>query len=185
MDKQELRLFLKQARSEVAQDLREKWDRQIAGHLQALGIYQESSKVSVYLSFGWEIDTWAVVDDLLLKGRDVYVPVVQKRPRALIPTLFTSRQELEQKAFGMAEPPWGSPVLDPRKLDLIIVPGLAFSKEGYRLGYGGGYYDRFLAETAAVSVGLIYSRFLQQVPRDEWDQPVDLIVTEAGLAGRK
>ena len=65
------------------------------------------------------------------------------------------------------------------------MPGLAFSEGGFRVGYGGGYYDRFLATTKAQSAGLVYRSFVRELPTDPWDHPVDFLVTEDGVLGRK
>ncbi len=185
MDKKVLRAQLMRQREAVPAGEREKWDGLILGQLQKLEPYLTSRRVFVYLSVGWEVNTWPVVDDLISRGRHVYAPVVQKNPRALLPRLYTSRSNLTPAAFGILEPPADAPGLDPQQLDLVIVPGLAFSPSGYRIGYGGGFYDRFLAVSRARTVGLCYSSFLRTVPVDPWDKPVDFIATELAIAGRK
>lgn len=119
------------------------------------------------------------------KGKEVYVPVVQKKPKALIATRYTAREELIPKVFGILEPPPGSLTIEPDQLDLVVVPGLAFSQDGFRVGYGGGYYDRFLTQTSAQKVGLVYSSFIRELAPDPWDQEVDFLVTEEGVLGRK
>lgn len=185
MGKKTLRAKLKQDRSAVPAPKRKKWDAMILGQLQNWQPYLASSRVLVYLSIGWEVNTWPVVDDLIARGSEVYAPVVQKNPRALLPRLYTSRSDLIPAAFGILEPSADAPGLDPQELDLIVVPGLAFSPDGYRIGYGGGFYDRFLAASAAQTVGLCYSSFLQDLPIDPWDKPVHFIATELGVMGRK
>ena len=137
-----------------------------------------------YLSFGWEINTWPMVEWLLTAGKDVCVPVVQKEKKTLIPTWYTKETTMEPGPFGILEPHNGQTVA-PSSIDFIIVPGLAFSRDGYRIGYGGGYYDRFLSAVKGVRVGLCYSQFIRNVPVEPWDQPVHYVITERGRLGQE
>lgn len=185
MTKQQMRAELKLARAQIPQVDRVRWDQDIAKNLQNWDVYNKAKKIMIYLSFGWEINTWPIVDELTARGVEIYVPVVQSEPRALVPTRYTSREDLTPAVFGILEPSSKAPTLEPIDLDLVVVPALAFSLHGFRIGYGGGYYDRFLATTPAVSVGLCYSCFLQELPRDPWDQAVDFLVSEERVLGRK
>lgn len=185
MAKRQLRQQLMEERAQVPAATRAVWDAEIRSSLKDLPAFAAAQRVLVYLSINWEVDTWGIVDELQKRGSEVYVPVVQKNPRALIPTLFTSRENLVPASFGILEPPLGTPTVAPRELDLVIVPGLAFTKEGYRIGYGGGFYDRLLAEITVSTVGLVYTAFLRSFQPDPWDRPVDFLATERGLIGRK
>lgn len=185
MTKEELRQDLKKERGKVPRHRRKLWDRAIFEHLSALPRYAQAQKVMIYLSIGWEVDTWALVQDLQARGKEIYVPVVQKEPRALLAAPFVSREDLVPAAFGILEPALRTPPIDAGKLDFVVVPGLAFSEGGFRVGYGGGYYDRFLATTKAQSAGLVYRSFVRELPTDPWDHPVDFLVTEDGVLGRK
>lgn len=85
-------------------------------------------------------------------------------------------------AFGISEPPLTAKVVPNSEVDVWLIPALAFDERGVRLGRGGGFYDRFLAESAGVRIGVGYdSMILKQLPCDEWDQSMDLIVTERRL----
>ena len=185
MDKQELRRLLKRERAKVFKEDRAKWDGEIHRVLTESPVFQGAQRVMIYLSFGWEIDTWPIVEDLQRSGREVYVPVVRKRPKGLVPTLYTTKESLAPAVFGILEPPPGTPTVEPDRLDLVVVPGLAFSQEGYRIGYGGGYYDRLLSNTSAPTVGLVYTAFIRALDPDPWDQPVDFLAAERGLISRK
>lgn len=181
--KQQFRAQLKEERANIPVVYRELWQRQIAEHLLAWEPFQKADKVMVYLSTGWEVDTWFLVEELRGRGVEIYVPVVQKNPKKLVPTRYFSKDRLVSADFGILEPPSGTPTIDPLKLDLIIVPGLAFTNRGYRIGYGGGYYDRFLVSTTAPTVGLCFTAFIRDLPIDEWDKPVDFLATEEGIRG--
>lgn len=185
MAKETLRKQFKRERVQVPKASRQLWDRCIFEHLKSWPHYQEAKTVMTYLAFGWEIDTWNIVRDLKERGKDVYVPVVQKEPKGLLATQFTSREQLVPAVFGILEPRPGTPTVSPLALDLVIVPGVVFSRDGYRIGYGGGYYDRFLTTTKATTVGLVYQAFLREFEPDTWDQAVDFLMTEEGLLGRK
>lgn len=182
MDKRVLRNELKSERSELSQNQRQQWDEQILRHLSAWEPYHKAIRVMTYLSFGWEINTWPLVEQMWAGGKEVYVPVVQKKPKRLIPTAYTKETVMEPGDFGILEPQ-GEQTVDPLLLDMIIVPGLAFNREGYRIGFGGGFYDRFLKDTKGIRVGLCYTQFIRDVPVEPWDQPVHLVMTEEGRMG--
>ncbi|NLJ80121.1 MAG: 5-formyltetrahydrofolate cyclo-ligase [Firmicutes bacterium] len=178
--KKKIRAALKRERAAVTALQRDNWDQEIKKHLENWVIYQEAEKVMVYLSFGWEINTRPLIANLWARGKKVYAPQVQKASGALIPAFYDQQTALVPGDFGIEEP-FKSSVIDPACLDLILVPGLAFSHKGYRIGFGGGYYDRFLPTAKAVRVGLCYSKFIRKLPRDSWDQPMHFLVTEKGI----
>lgn len=185
MTKELLRRQLKKERGQVPRLQRQMWDQAIFENLKQLPVYQDAQNVMIYLSFGWEINTWSIANDLQDRGRAVWVPVVQKSPKRLLVRGYTSRENLIPAIFGILEPGPEAAALAPEDLDLVIVPGLAFSNQGFRIGYGGGYYDGFLTTTTAQSVGLVYRSFVREVPVDSWDQAVDFLITEEGVIGRK
>ncbi len=127
MAKAELRRQLKAERAEVPPERRAVWDAQIRRFLAELPAYQGARRIMTYLSIGWEVDTWGIVAHLEQLGREIYVPVVRREPRGLVPTLYTGRENLVPAVFGILEPVPGAPTLSPAELDLIIVPGLAFT----------------------------------------------------------
>ncbi|NLM53327.1 MAG: 5-formyltetrahydrofolate cyclo-ligase [Firmicutes bacterium] len=179
-NKDELRRLLKQERRAVPSERRQAYDAAIWDNLAASPVYQDAQNCMTYLSFGWEINTWPFVERMWRDGKKVYVPVA-KPDRVLAAVEFRPDTKLIQTSFGIKEPV-SSRELDPADLDLIIVPGLAFSPQGYRVGYGGGYYDRFLARTDGVSVGVCYSQFVRPLPVDPWDVPVMYLCTELAFS---
>ena len=93
--------------------------------------------------------------------------------------IVKSLSELKPAVLGIPAPPDASPAIAPQDLDLIIVPALAFDADGYRLGYGGGYYDRFLRGVSAFTIGLARERlFVEKLPRELHDVAVKCVVTE-------
>ena len=83
--------------------------------------------------------------------------------------------------YGIREPAATLPVVAPRDLDVMLVPGVAFDPRGNRLGYGGGYYDRVLAARPCLTIGIAWTfQVVDAVPMEPWDQPVDALLTESG-----
>lgn len=129
-----------------------------------------------------EVDTAGLIRQSLARGQEVAVPVVQPGTRVLRHALIQDLGQLQPGRWGLLEPAAGHPcwLEDLGRIDLVVVPGLAFDRRGNRLGLGGGYYDRFLARVSAPKAGLIYSALLlDALPAEAHDIPMDLVVTEA------
>lgn len=138
--------------------------------------------VSAYWPMGDELDPIPAVKALAAQGHPICLPVVIGNNQPLVFRAWKPGNPLVPAAFGTREPPAESPEMEP---DLLLVPLLAFDRRGYRLGYGGGFYDRTLvamrARKAIQAVGIGFAgQELPEVPHDELDQKVDLIVTETG-----
>lgn len=139
--------------------------------------------VMLYLSMRSEVETTGLLEQLLRAGRQVCAPVVNMRDRQLIPRqLCDVEASLVRHPYGMLEPKATCPMVAPSELRLIFVPGIAFDSDGYRLGYGMGFYDRFLAQCPdAVRVGLAYqAQMVSETFPQSWDVPVHRIFTENG-----
>jgi 5-formyltetrahydrofolate cyclo-ligase len=140
--------------------------------------------ISAFWPLADELDTRPLISALAARGHTIGLPVVIKRGQPLIFRQWTPDTALVQGSFRVMTPPPESPEVVP---SLLIVPLLAFDRAGYRLGYGGGFYDRTLhklrgadghaGEVLAVGVALS-AQEVASVPRDETDQPLDWIVTE-------
>ena len=90
-----------------------------------------------------------------------------------------SLSELQPAMLGIPAPPDSAPVLSPEELDLILVPALVYDRDGYRIGYGGGYYDRFLSSARAFTIGLGRERLMMdRLPKEAHDIAVECVVTE-------
>ncbi|NLT13431.1 MAG: 5-formyltetrahydrofolate cyclo-ligase [Clostridiales bacterium] len=136
-----------------------------------------------YYSLGWEPDTVKLLEYALRLGKTVTLPVCFKGG-VMEARAIGSLSELSESWYHLLEPLSSTRVMLPEELDFIVVPALAFDLEGYRLGRGGGYYDRFLVKTQAFTVGITRERLLyERLPREAHDVPVRCVVTEkrAGL----
>ena len=130
-------------------------DQSLIQRLRSLPAYKAASVIATYLSFPHEVDTSFLIDVAQEDGKQVVIPKTYPKGRMEFATY--DPQKLKQTAFGLLEPEDGSQVIDKSKIDLIHVPGVAFQKGGHRLGYGGGYYDRYLADFDGVTVSTIYA----------------------------
>lgn len=156
----------------------------IAERLSELPEWTRARGVLACLSFGAEVDTWALVEKLLASGQEVYVPRADPRDRQLHVHRYPC--ELRTLEFGLRQPPRGTPELAigeiDSAIDVVLVLGLAFDRRGFRLGHGSGYFDRFLARHRLLAVGLAFDfQLLDELPRAPHDVPLAAVVTERGV----
>jgi 5-formyltetrahydrofolate cyclo-ligase len=145
--------------------------------LTAWPVLQEAQAVLTYLAFRNELDLSLLFE--LLPEVHWAVPRIEGRHLVLHPY---DPAHLARHRFGMLEPAADLPVVHPAALDVVLVPGVAFDRRGGRLGFGGGYYDRFLPTTPALRVGVTYDECLaDELPCGEHDQRMDRIVTPSVL----
>ena len=130
-------------------------DQSLIQRLRSLPAYQEASVIATYLPFPHEVDTSFLIDAAQEDGKQVVIP--KTYPKGRMEFVAYDPQKLKQTSFGLLEPEEGSQAIDQSEIDLIHVPGVAFQKDGYRLGYGGGYYDRYLADFDGATVSTIYA----------------------------
>ncbi len=126
----------------------------------------------VYLSFGSETGTAKLIEELKNRGKEICVPLVKGKEMFSVPLT----DKLKKGAFGILEPEEGENTL----CEVSVVPMLAFGEEGYRLGYGGGFYDRYFAEHPDVfRLGIAYEgQFCREKFFEKFDEPLDALVTE-------
>ena len=136
-----------------------------------------------YAAIRGEPDLTPLLSAALVQGKMLLMPRCEGKRLSV--RRITNLRDLIPGTWGIPEPGEACPEAEPEAADLILVPGLAFSPEGYRLGQGAGYYDRFLPETRAVCVGVCYAREIREVPRAPWDARMDWILTEDALRRRK
>ncbi len=158
----------------------------IVDRLLMLDEYIDASSIMVYLDCRSEVQTGSLVVRALADGKRVAVPVTDTANRSLTPSLITSFPGgLQPGPWGIPEPkPQAVRPLDPAELDIVITPGLVFDKSGYRIGYGYGYYDRFLCRTGqkTIHIGLAFELQLRtNVYPGPHDVPVQYILTEERL----
>ncbi|WP_066375092.1 MULTISPECIES: 5-formyltetrahydrofolate cyclo-ligase [unclassified Anabaena] len=173
------RNLLKTRQSMSMREWREKSDR-ICHLLQNSLLFQQAKTILAYLSFRQEPD----LSNLFLD--------TQYRwgfPRCVETSLnwhiWQPGESLQINSYGIKEPAPSAPTINPEEVDLILIPSVACDQRGYRLGYGGGYYDRLLSSTEWANkptIGIVFDfAYLPQLPIQPWDQPLAAVVTETKL----
>jgi 5-formyltetrahydrofolate cyclo-ligase len=172
--KQSWRRWAKQSRSQIVQST---LDYEVIKALRHSELYQNANHVLSYLAFGSEINLAALHQDM---NKTFYITRVWQDNTL---TVHPLDKELETHAYGFLQPLATAPLIDTRKIDLVLVPGLCFDKQGTRLGYGKGNYDRLLPGLLNVArLGVSAEALVvEQLPRDTFDVPMTHLVTEAGL----
>ncbi|MCY3765748.1 MAG: 5-formyltetrahydrofolate cyclo-ligase [Gemmatimonadetes bacterium] len=180
--KKQIRNTMKKRRSELSsREVRARSERIIA-RLTGQEVYRRAGCLASYVSIANEVDTLILIDFALDSGKRVGVPVV-KPNRTLIHREVRSRAELKPSGFGLLEPSLeDGAVVPPDAFDVVLVPGLAFDRAGNRVGFGAGFYDRFLSFAPAFKIGLAYDfQLFDRLPAGPRDIPMDFVVTESGI----
>ena len=184
-DKSSLRAGYLSARRAIPEKDKVGSDAAIHKVLASFDIFAEAPLVLAYVSFGAEVDTRALVARLLREGRRVAVPRCNEAEHTMDFCEITCLDELSRGAHGILEPAPAAPALVTEELagSVCLVPGLVFDADGYRVGYGGGYYDRFLAFYPGDKIALARTTQVSSnpLPHDAHDVPVDFLVTETSV----
>lgn len=149
----------------------------IAQNLRRHQVYQRSQVISCYMATGQELGTLPFIQQAWADGKLVYIPKIMKRAMSWAPLTIDTLPLLEANRFGILELP-ESLIGDEPVFDLIVVPGLTFTKEGDRLGYGGGYYDRFFpTQPEAYRVGVCFRELeVDELPVEAHDYRMDEVL---------
>ncbi len=179
--RERIREAAKQARRHLAPDAARRQAEQVTAHVRAWPVYQAARTVLLYIAMGDELDTAALLDAVLTDGKTLLVP--RCAPEGRMGAVATNDwRALPKGRFGLSEPPSDAAAFDPARIDLVLLPGLAFDPAGNRLGWGAGYYDRFLPRTRAVTAGLAFcEQVLPHVPSMPHDVAVQYLITPEGV----
>jgi len=158
----------------------------IFNRLASSAMFVKSKNVMVYMDFKNEVSTNLIINYLLKSDKGVIIPITISGTRNMILSqLLDPNKELERNSYGILEPkPQYIRKANPELLDLVIVPGVAFDISGYRIGYGGGYYDTFFNKLAKpiISIALAFDlQIVESVPVEDHDRPVNYIFTESRI----
>ena len=187
--KSEIRAKLKAERQKIAPLIRKKAAEQAAILFRNHSLLQTCFHCACYLSLDTEFDTMPIIQALWNMGKKCYLPILSKQKENQLDFVcYKAGDELQRNRYHILEPKNISAIIEPEKLDLVLLPLIAFDRKGHRIGTGAGYYDRtfsFLREqsvTKPILWGLAYEmQRVEILPADPWDIPLHGVVTEQGI----
>ncbi len=184
MTKETLRKKVSALRTIIPASDKKEADRAITTALGVAAEWQQANVICLYMSEPEEVGTQELFIGALNEKKEVVLPRSGKNGL----TLHRARSlaDLTRGAFGILEPKSSCEKIVPGDVDLFIVPGLAFDRQGNRLGSGKGFYDRLLSGLQGIKIGLAYRvQVVAQVPHSSYDVPMDMVVTEKGVYENK
>lgn len=190
LDKKRIRKKMISERKQLSDEKVKDMSETIINKLKKIPVYNMSKTIMVYLSFGNEVDSREIIKDCLENDKRVVLPFCDNTDMSMTPTEIKSLDmDLVEDSIGYVQPSKES--LDPvdlSEIDLIIVPGLSFDRKGYRIGFGAGYYDRFLGRVnfEIPTIGLAYDFQIidSLINMEDYDIPVDYVMTEERIIVR-
>ncbi len=180
MDKISMRKEIIKKRKSIDEGIRKGWDRSILLKVLSSEEYIKSKVIFIYVSYNGEVDTEKLIKQALCDGKTVCVPRVISKAEGMEAVPIKDFGELISGAYGILEAPKAFPSINPQSIDLAIVPGVAFDNGGGRLGYGGGFYDRYLAlmRQDSISTALAYSiQIVDDIPMEPQDKRVSMVIS--------
>ena len=175
-EKKDLRKVYIKKREGLSEEERNRLSSAIVERLLNLQDLQKAMRVLLFCPHRGEPDITPLFSWVHQRGKTLLLPKVVGEDLKVI--RVEEGSELSPGAYCIPEPTEGEEI-DPSYVDFSLIPGVLFDREGYRIGFGKGYYDRLLPRLGGVKVGVCYQfQVVEEVPRDSWDVPVDLLVTE-------
>ena len=176
--KAELRKQVLQEMKAISQEQKQAMDQALTDQFLKHPFYQEAKVIATYLSFPHEFQTQELIEQALKDGKKVLIP--KTYPKGRMDFVAYDPQQLVKTSFGLLEPQGDLAVVDASQIALIHVPGLAFTTEGYRIGYGGGYYDRYLKHFPGHTLSTVYPCQIQDFIPEKHDIPVQEVLIDEG-----
>jgi 5-formyltetrahydrofolate cyclo-ligase len=184
--KKELRKSVLDLRKSLSPEKVRVDSQKIFNKLCSIESFLAGNIIMSYVSFGNEVSTLDFIARCLSVGKRICVPLITRGSdgkKTMIPSeIFSIEDDLAPGTMGILEPVEGRiRKLEPEEIDLVIVPGIIFSTDRYRIGYGGGYYDRFLPalRNDCLKAGVAFEfQIRDRVPVESHDIPVDMVITE-------
>jgi len=186
MNKNEIRKAMSKQRRSMSENQVKDKSNTIIEKLMNTKEFENAQSLMVYLSFDNEVYTFDFIEKAMRLGKKIIVPYTIKETYEIIPTLLTNiEDDLEVSTYGYMEPKRSKiqPILE-KNIDLTLVPGLAFDRSMNRIGFGKGYYDRYLVKTKKESknMALAYEyQVLEEIASEYYDVKMDYIITEENI----
>lgn len=179
----ELRAQLLEKRNKLSKEELIELNSLLRKNIREIGPLKEAKKIACYVSKGREVGTHSLINEWIKEGKEVYVPHTLWQNKMEF-SRITNFEEMAEGKFGVLEPQ--QPSLPEQDIEVVIIPGAAFDKQGNRLGYGRGFFDRAVSSLKylknCVKIGLAYDfQVLDKLERKKWDLKVDYIITESKI----
>lgn len=183
MDKHQLRILIKDRLKGISIKDFENHCNRIHEHLFSASEWVQADTIAITISTDLEIQTSAIIEKAWKENKKVAVPKCNPKDRSMIFRYIQDFSQLETVYYHLQEPiQETTEEAQKTELDLIIVPGLVFDEQGFRIGFGGGYYDRYLQDFKGNTISLLMKEQLcKQVPREEYDIPVRTLILPNGV----
>ncbi|MHB8828879.1 MAG: 5-formyltetrahydrofolate cyclo-ligase [Syntrophales bacterium] len=183
-DKKELRKRILKIRNAMPSEERAAKSATIISMLTELDDIRRAATIMVFLNFGSEVQTDGLISWGWEMGKRIVAPLCCPEDRTMAPCVINDFSDLETGHYGIREPIAAEVTVAPyEEIDVVLIPAVAFDRQGRRVGYGGGYYDRFLPLVSrAARIGVVFScQIVPEVHADLHDISAQMIVTEAGI----
>ncbi|MBO5286494.1 MAG: 5-formyltetrahydrofolate cyclo-ligase [Clostridia bacterium] len=184
-EKDAIRKECSDKRNAIDKETHQAYDQKICDVATSLVSFRHADVILLYAPIKSEIDVMPIFKIAKEKGKKVAFPRCNVEERTMKFHFVESLEELSPCAYGIREPSEDAPIYDPatsREGVVCFVPGLAFDIHGYRLGYGKGYYDKFMCSFNGCTIGIVYSDFiLKSLPKGRFDKHCDIMLTEKGI----
>lgn len=178
--KENIRKQCRQIRSAMNKLILQRYCQEICAAIENWYIFKNAEVILTYMPIKSEVNLRPLIDDYPHK-KWVLPRIIPEADHRLALHRYMPDQ-LNRHPFGMDEPSAGLPMIAPSDIELALIPGLAYDRAGWRLGYGGGYYDRLLTDFPGYRVGAVFQALLfDQLPHGGFDQQMDWVVTEDGF----
>ncbi len=181
LSKEDIRNYILSKREICDSETRIKWDNNIFDKVINSEFYKKASIIFIFVSFKNEVNTHQIINRSISDGKIICVPKIQSKEKGIEIFRINSLAEVKPGYYGILEPLERCPEVDSKSIDLILMPGVAFDRHGGRVGYGAGFYDRFLSKINIEidKVALSYNfQLLNNVPMNKLDVFIDGIITE-------
>jgi 5-formyltetrahydrofolate cyclo-ligase len=183
--KDEIRKEFSAKRDAISEAERIEKSEKICSIAKELVSFRHAEVILLYSPIKSEIDVLPIAEYALSKGKAIAFPRCNTEDRTMKFHFVTSLDQLKEGAYGIKEPTEDAPVYDPeedKRVAVCYVPGLTFDVYGYRLGYGKGYYDKFMDAFKGSTIGVAYtSQILPALPKGRFDKHCDALITEKGI----
>ena len=178
MKKPDIRKEIIQKRENLDPDVRRRVSGVISRKILSLGVWKKARTAAVYIPLPGEVDIWPLISEGFSDGKVILAPLIIPESCSTVFLRFSDKSELMPGPFGLLQPEGGE-IYSPDVIDVIIVPGLAFTPEGARVGFGKGYYDKALKGFSGVTVAPAFDfQMYDELPVSSHDIPVDYVVNE-------